>query len=250
MLITLGYLGGQGRRHHVAPNNSAYFDPLQISNLELWLDAADTNTITEDSGAVSQLDDKSGYGNHAVQTLEFLQPKTGTRTIGSSNTLEFNNSEYMNFVGISSTDFTAFVVAEIDGYGIPSTENNFFSGTNGSFTISVDDATGYPRVLETNISVPLTGIGAFGLADPRIVSAQTGAYGNALWLDGYSQGSNATSTSYTSPTSIMGADAGGADTVNGAIGEILIFTRILSDAEMNQVGNYLSAKWAISWTDI
>ena len=36
---------------------------LSGDNLQLWLDASDTSTITQSEGSVSQWDDKSGNGN-------------------------------------------------------------------------------------------------------------------------------------------------------------------------------------------
>ena len=41
-------------------------NPAGLDNLVLWLDASDSNTITESSGLVSQWSDKSGNNNHAL----------------------------------------------------------------------------------------------------------------------------------------------------------------------------------------
>lgn len=43
------------------------FTPLQLPALKGWYDASDLASITESGGLVSQWDDKSGNGNHAVQ---------------------------------------------------------------------------------------------------------------------------------------------------------------------------------------
>lgn len=52
--------------------------PAEITT-ELWLDAADSSTITQDgSGNVSQWDDKSGNARHAVQATSSLQPAAQT----------------------------------------------------------------------------------------------------------------------------------------------------------------------------
>jgi hypothetical protein len=40
--------------------------PTKISGLQLWLDAADTSTISHSSNLVTQWDDKSGNGYHAT----------------------------------------------------------------------------------------------------------------------------------------------------------------------------------------
>ena len=51
-----------------------------------WFDAADTGTITESGGAVSQWGDKSGNGNHATQSSGSLQPAF------NSGRMQFNGS--------------------------------------------------------------------------------------------------------------------------------------------------------------
>jgi len=60
-------------------------------NTALWLDASDSATITESSGAVSQWNDKSGNGRNATASST-ARPTTGTRTINSLNVLDFNGS--------------------------------------------------------------------------------------------------------------------------------------------------------------
>ena len=53
-----------------------WFDPKSISNLELWLDLNDLDSITVDSeDNISQIDDKSGLNNHVTQDTLSKQPK-------------------------------------------------------------------------------------------------------------------------------------------------------------------------------
>lgn len=80
-------------RRRVA-GTGALWTPAQISTA-LWLDAADSSTITSSSNLVSQWNDKSGSNRHALSSGS-NRPTTGTRTINSLNTLDFGNS-FMNF---------------------------------------------------------------------------------------------------------------------------------------------------------
>ena len=58
----------------------ATFDPASMSNLALWLDAADSSTITADSdGNVSVWADKSGNENNATASSG-EEPKSGLTT--------------------------------------------------------------------------------------------------------------------------------------------------------------------------
>ena len=68
------------------------FTPASISGLALWLDAADTATITQSSGLVSQWNDKSGNARHATQATGANQPVTNTRTIGGRNAIEWTGA--------------------------------------------------------------------------------------------------------------------------------------------------------------
>jgi hypothetical protein len=36
----------------------------------------------------------------------------------------------------------------------------------------------------------------------------------------------------------------------GPIAEVIVFAEDLTDAEMNDVGNYLATKWALTWSDL
>ena len=56
------------------PRASGGFSPKNISGLQLWLDAADSSTVTLNSGNVSEWLDKSGNGRNAAQTTAANQP--------------------------------------------------------------------------------------------------------------------------------------------------------------------------------
>lgn len=73
----------------LAPAVSAY--PLTLPNLAVWLDAADTATITASAGAVSTWADKSGNGRD-VTASSTARPTTGANTQNGQNVLTFNGS--------------------------------------------------------------------------------------------------------------------------------------------------------------
>jgi hypothetical protein len=68
----------------------AIWTPAQISTA-LWLDAADSSTITPSSGLATQWSDKSGNNRHVTFPSGF-RPATGTRTINGLNALDFATS--------------------------------------------------------------------------------------------------------------------------------------------------------------
>jgi len=77
--------------------------PLPEVEPDLWLDAADTATITESSGSVSQWNNKGRLGNF-TQATSADQPTTGVSTLNGLNVLDFND-DFLVISGVPS-DFT------------------------------------------------------------------------------------------------------------------------------------------------
>lgn len=69
---------------------AALWTPAETTTL-LWLDASDTDTITESSGSVSQWDDKSGNDYHSAQGTGARQPTTGATTENDLNVIDFTD---------------------------------------------------------------------------------------------------------------------------------------------------------------
>jgi hypothetical protein len=95
---------------------AAGFSPLSLS-AELWLDAADTTTLTVSGSAVSQWSDKSGNARHFVQSTGTAQPSTGLVTQNGRNVLGFDggdslaNATASNFTFMSNgTNYIAAIV--------------------------------------------------------------------------------------------------------------------------------------------
>jgi hypothetical protein len=92
---------------HTAPTSS--FTPSSIESLVAWYDASDTATITQSSGLVSQWDDKSGNGNHIIQSNESYRASTGVETLNGLNVMSFLYNDYFNAPNITDLQ-TTFIV--------------------------------------------------------------------------------------------------------------------------------------------
>ena len=81
----------------------------------VWYDASDTTTITASGNDVSQIADLSGFDAHSISQVS---PKTGTRTIGGLNVLDFDYGDWMsctsNFSTPDSGEMMVFMVAQPD----------------------------------------------------------------------------------------------------------------------------------------
>ena len=74
------------------------------TDLTLWLDASDASTITESGGLVSQWDDKSGNGNHVINTTASTQPDYLTTGWNGKPTVSFTRTgqEFLFKAGVSN----------------------------------------------------------------------------------------------------------------------------------------------------
>jgi hypothetical protein len=70
------------------------FSPSDLSPT-LWLDASDTDTISDTAGAVDTWSDKSGNSNDVVQATADNKPTTGTATINGLNALSFDDGDWL-----------------------------------------------------------------------------------------------------------------------------------------------------------
>jgi hypothetical protein len=77
--------------------------PRREAGLEFWLDAADTATITLNSGNVSEWRDKSGKARHGTQATAGSQPAYGTNTLNGRNLVLFDGSD--DFIDIPAIWF-------------------------------------------------------------------------------------------------------------------------------------------------
>lgn len=75
--------------------NDSTWNPSMISTA-LWLDAADSSTVTTVSSAVSQWNDKSGNARNCVQSSSGLRPAYESAAINGRNAIGFSISTASN----------------------------------------------------------------------------------------------------------------------------------------------------------
>jgi hypothetical protein len=230
-------------------NRFATFSPLDL-NPELWLDAADTATITESSGSVSQWDDKSGNGRNVTQGTGAAQPTTGTQTINGLNVIDFDGNDFLvraDDAGMRPSTMTTFIVFNRTGTG---RRDMFSCGNSGTFGTNnwIHGHTG-------------TAQGFFGRTPTSnltsgTISGDTVArwVHNGSTLTGALNGVATFNTSSTIGTNntlgiTVGASRIGLTTPNapfiGKFAELLFFPTVLSASDIAAVETYLSAKWGI-----
>jgi len=224
------------------------FSPLDLSPT-LWLDASDTNTITEStpgSGVVSQWDDKSTNGNNFVQATGSFQPATGTRTINSLNVVDFNGSTTFLEINPSTfaaaQPFTIFAVAEHDTdvysriflqrggtnvlFAFINTERTYSGAGLFVYGTTGDAPTGSPLLLRYTFD----GASSNGFIDG--VQTVSGNFG--------------TNEFETGRVVRIGAYESGVQALDGAVGEIFLVQGTLTAQQISDTETYLADKWGIT----
>ena len=247
------------------------FSPGAISGLRLWLDAQDSATITG-SPSVSAWGDKSGNGRDHTQADPLYQPTVAAHK--GRQWIYFQDAWLLGSDGLGFTGnpgFTVFIVAEFEvtlardqplfGFGRTAGVTGL-PASNDIVVVSATASDGY-------IYRVWGGYQAFspqvaGRDEIQIWQRSAGeTYGDSrLWLNGGAQES-ATGSANPSNTSDLGdlMSAVGvnidrdhqplsSETLQGWIGEIIVYDGALTAADMNAVGEYLGGKWGIAWAQI
>jgi len=238
---------------------AAAFSPSDIADLKLWLDAADSSTITASNGLVSEWRDKSGKNNHATQADEAKKPSNGA-TINNLNVVAFGLPN--DVLSIDANDaiaglwktggtMVAFYESGSNSFegliSIDSEMQLYKSGGGTEFEVvfDFDGNNGGFRSAANNFSHDIPEMATI-LYDGSDVNNLPIFYKNGTILPPRSAGSPP-SGDYVPSTGAMtiGNRPSFSNPLNGKIGEILLFNRTLQESELTLVHNYMILKWLI-----
>lgn len=235
---------------------AALWTPAQLTTA-LWLDAADTSTITESGGAVSQWDDKSGNSRHVTQSTPSRQPAYSATGLNSKPTIDFDGSDdfLKNATFQPAGAVSCFLVFNRDSVGgiFINTQR-----TNGIFEINGGFGGGYRNITFT----------ATGAINPSLGFdiASGGANQNAILGVQY-DGSGSTSADFVarlngSNQSIVNGGAlgfanetgftiGGRVVQNlgfydGRVSELIFTNSQLTLSDVQKIEGYLAHKWGLT----
>jgi len=220
------------------------FNPRSISGLALWLDAADTSTVTLDSGFVSEWRDKT-VGSAFVQTTPNNRP--GQTTINGRNALLFDgsNDTLQCANPFTAYPFSFFIVQRVVAYtnfamhyAIGGSTNFNLRQFSTSGEIEVEAPGGTPRATFTKFST--------SAAELISLVYQSTAASSVLYQNNTPvvlSGSFAQPT--VSGTHYIGT-RNGSFPLSGYIAEILVYSKTVSDSERARISQYLGKKWGIS----
>jgi hypothetical protein len=240
------------------------FDPRSVSGCSLWLDAADTSSMTLSGSSVTQWNDKSGNGLNVSAASS--QPTYVTNGLNGLGTLAFNGGQ-----NLSAGSVTAGKLLGNTGGSSTFCVFSVSDNTAGSFPISWDDGSYTYRYIITWDSSGIIfdlGDSSAGVSNRRItIPSSSITFANntyylvSFWQSGGSAVLNVSGGAYTITTS--SGFTGNIPTstsrtfnvgtyvntstynMKGNIAEVLIYNNHIP-SNFRQIEGYLAHKWGLS----
>ncbi|MDN5213636.1 T9SS type A sorting domain-containing protein [Fulvivirgaceae bacterium BMA12] len=222
------------------------------TNLRIWLKAGTgTNTIV-DGENISSWIDQSAQGNNASQNVVSEQPQYVLDAINSNAALLFDGTE--DFMDITTNSFpfgansrTLYLVLNYDSLTNPTFFQMAFSYGNPA----ANQANGFG--LNGNGDLLYFGFGnderinSFG--DPDNSRIYIGTYDGtiaSIFVDGLLSTSTARSWNTVQNLAYIGQQVLQREHYSGEIAEILLYDKVLTEAERFKVDSYLAVKYGIT----
>lgn len=230
------------------------FTPRSIAGLVLWLDAADSSSYTVATG-VSEWRDKSGNGRTFSQSTGNNQPAVSANAQNGRTAFVFDGSNDSlsgpSALSVTSTHSVFAVVnptvRKIAGFLAGSVNTEFTYGEgSASFSGNKFAVFGLARAVYGGGTITT---GAYQVVS-AVCAGSTLPGDLSMWTNG-TGGTVAVTTAGTAPVAAMtGPFTVGVSAAsqfwNGAIGEVLVYSRSLSNAERVRVERALGRKWGIT----
>ncbi len=239
------------------------FNPRSIPDLALWLDGADAGSMgntpagvggASNNGPVKYWADKSGSGRHATNAgADSVCPTLLAGTVNGRSALRFDGGDFITGnQAWTVTTQTTFVVARMvagsaefarlftqsDAGDDWQNAGHYIPLVRSSSALAI--ASWAAGVLRASMQISF---GEWFVACSRHTGSRiTNSLNGGLNIVADGQSLNKTFTRYR-----VGDTAGTPSaTLVGAVAEVLVFTRSLSDIEKRAIDRYLGSKWGIT----
>jgi len=257
VIFTNLQIGATGSNYQITASALVPALPNSITNLQLWLDASDPGQMTLSGNSVTTWNDKSGNGRNAsgggtapILATNSILPSTAA---GLGRVIRFNGTAatYLNANLSFLLNGTPYTIISMEGRNTNGT--TYFLGTqagsqNQGLQVGYGDNTHFSfrqYLNDLDGNVPAFTTQQF-LIGTRILD-ETGngrAAGHWIWTNGVYLTNNANISGLSGTgQGVVGRGWSTTPAYQGDIAEILVYNRALSDAEHNQVEQYLQNKW-------
>ncbi|MFM6671567.1 MAG: hypothetical protein ACKPJO_15800 [Dolichospermum sp.] len=221
--------------------------PVQMSTA-LWLDAADSSTVTLNGGNVSQWDDKSGNGRNAAQATAANQPARTLNGLNGKTVLTFDgvNDFLVSNSGTYGPNISMFAVARQDGgssyqrlLNVRIDQFAFFGSFNANFATFFGNNS-WNDINANTPSIAVTSAKVLGVVNPTSGSVAT------PYVDGIAQNTKTGTMGISN-----GVDIGAIQSPNtqfwfGIVAEIIIVNSAVTTTVRQFIEGYLAWKWELT----
>lgn len=236
------------------PVATSGFSPTAVGGCQMWLDAADSTTITQGSGTVTQWSDKSGSGNNAVpystgpQLIANVQNSLPGLLFSGGNTMKCG-------AFLTSTSSSVFIVTKYDSgriaFAVWKVQYGSYVIVGELVKVGVNNTSGYG--VDASISIldyTTTHIWAITLSSSSTANSpftfNGSRDGNNTLITGTSSIGNATTCEQE--VSIGGLIESGLAYygITGYIHEVIVYNKELNTTQRQNVEGYLAQKWGLA----
>jgi len=269
-----------GMNHRLMRPTASGSGPKSVSGLLAWFDAGDSSTLTLNGSAVSQWNDKSGNGYSVSQPTSNNQPAL-TGTVLGRPTIDFDGSNdclFSDNTGLSAAmsgdkSLTAFVVGQMHTTAEASINNvgawiSFGSTSTGTpllYIRAAADSGNFQFVVRNDASSTVGGMfvssDLIGGASPSsfLVSITSPSQGAAVErAHAVIRGSTTSATNTASAArpagnitlnrftiGALGTNAF-SDFFPARISEVILYSKVLSDADRTKVVAWLAKRYNVT----
>ncbi len=242
--------------------SSNIFSPLSLAP-KMWLDGQDSSTVFTDTSettpstngvVVGRWKDKSGFGFHADQATGGTKPLLNTSTLNSFQGLDFDGTKAMTSGGVltGSTKFEIWCVSR-SSTAIQVLFENYAGTTPNVYTLyrnttPVDIGVFGPSSASSLLSSPAASTGCILVReyyDNVLTSNCAKLQLNGVNATSYTSNADASGVTVASGTTYIGRRYDASVPLIGALGEFVIFDKLLSAGEVTDLQSYLMTKWTI-----
>jgi len=249
--------------------DSAEWTPASLSNLNLWLDADDSTTVTLNGSAVSAWADKSGNGHLVSQDTEAKQPTLGASQINGKPAIVYADAGE----GLESTAFnlgtqtadhaTPISVFAVGRFTSSATNSSFlFDGRNntnerfyGRWVVGADSGVRFQSttrdinegdgVAEEKSTSSIIDPGT----TPWLINVENNRQGNASFIRANGADVSPSACEFGEEGFdglVVGNSIYRTQSLLGLLGEFLIVSGALTQPEQQKVEGYLAHKWGLT----
>jgi hypothetical protein len=235
--------------------------PPVTNGLELWLDGKHplgSSTSLSNGDKLTYWIDFSGNMRHLSQLIESDQPRFKTSVIASQPAVDFSMHAISAVSSYAmSNEYSIFMAYDTTGFGTDFEDRErvlLSRGADDGFKISYEDE----RYLHVRMSTDTSGGYQFDTnldtfyGSHYFLGLNSDGTNLDILVNGETQNTVAVSpVVYPSGTTLNIGSAtrsGGGDSGNkfkGAIGDVLIYNRALTDSEMQEISYFLSTRWEL-----